>query len=543
MENFDIIYIGHDYSNISKTKYILSNNFKNELEKKLETAILKNGIVEDNSIFGNILNVFLNKSENLKVISRSSETKLYQDNNERFDGVVGVLTNTISMSAEEILGSEKTDDIDKSKIDINIKLQIHSRMDINEDVGADGMQENIEKPYFLSTLLLYGNLDNPTDEDIPNSYEDVFDFLLIFWFFQQIKDVCDKGFYRTYQRIERNDTRLKGTIDFARHIRLNLGQDNGKIAYSYREHTVDNFLNHLILSAYRCLKRKYPSLFDKLITSPQNSNVRDYISSLENMLSYTNNRDSMLLFKNAKPISHPFYTEYEALRKTCIMILQNEGISIFDDGNENSSKGILYYIPDLWEDYLEALLREKIDKGIDMESQDEIKIFDKKNTAKPDFVFYNDKEKKEPFMILDAKFRPKWEEAISGKVLYLDDYDKCIRDMNTINAHSTGVIFPVSGSEKIEQDEQNQDYSHKISEFNRYDRFYTFPIYVPRIKQNASYEKWYGEFMKSAGRDLKKIVGKINEERDRYKERKGKLKKLSENLSKEKCEEIFQMFF
>ena len=36
-----------------------------------------------------------------------------------------------------------------------------------------------------------------------------------------------KGLYKTYQRFEKNDDKLKGTIDISRHIRLNLGLPSG----------------------------------------------------------------------------------------------------------------------------------------------------------------------------------------------------------------------------------------------------------------------------------------------------------------------------
>ena len=59
---------------------------------------------------------------------------------------------------------------------------------------------------------------------------------------------------------------------------MNLGMDNGRVAYSYRENTVDNMLNHLILAAFDYLKEKYPYIVD--------NNVDDEMLAELNHLKY-----------------------------------------------------------------------------------------------------------------------------------------------------------------------------------------------------------------------------------------------------------------
>lgn len=99
-------------------------------------------------------------------------------------------------------------------------------------------------------------------------------------------------------------------------------------------------------------------------------------------------------------------------------------------------------------------------------------------------------------MILDAKFKPDWGEIIFGQKSIssvLEDYDKCIRDMNSINAHACGTVFPTNidmSSELITL------VKHDVSEFNSIDKFYTFPIIVP-LSENGNqtgYSKWFDEF-------------------------------------------------
>lgn len=81
------------------------------------------------------------------------------------------------------------------------------------------------------------------------------DTLLVSMFLHQLNCAAKKGFYRTYRTYKKNDSRLRGTIDIPRHLKENLLLNNGKVAYSYREYTVDNPVNELIFAAYYYVKK------------------------------------------------------------------------------------------------------------------------------------------------------------------------------------------------------------------------------------------------------------------------------------------------
>ncbi|MGX9373163.1 hypothetical protein [Mycoplasma sp. 3398] len=73
-----------------------------------------------------------------------------------------------------------------------------------------------------------------------------------------------------------------------------------------------------------------------------------------------------------------------------LKILRNEAISVFNGVNLNKAKGILFYIPTLWEIYLEEFLKSD---EYTLFSQYKIKIIDYsgdrifKQTTLPDYVF------------------------------------------------------------------------------------------------------------------------------------------------------------
>jgi hypothetical protein len=164
---------------------------------------------------------------------------------------------------------------------------------------------------------------------------------------------------------------------------------------------------------------------------------------------------------------------YEDLRKLCLSILRFEGISPFDQ-ESGETEAILYYIPNLWEEYLEFnFFQPKIFKVFEVQCQAELKVLSEIN-IRPDFVIF---KRNIPIAILDAKFKPSWSEKID-----LDDYTKCIRDMNAFNAKITGVIYPTNSDNNFLISQ------HRISQFNQQDIFFRIPLVLPEIKDQNFYE-------------------------------------------------------
>ncbi|MBR1382543.1 MAG: hypothetical protein IJ555_01830 [Ruminococcus sp.] len=81
--------------------------------------------------------------------------------------------------------------------------------------------------------------------------------------------------------------------------------------------------------------------------------MREVIALLKREKGFSKYKREFLIRKCENPISHPYYTEYEDIRKICLSILRGEGVSVMS-GSGDEISGILYYIPDLWEEYLES---------------------------------------------------------------------------------------------------------------------------------------------------------------------------------------------
>lgn len=415
-------------------------------------------------------------NDNLRAKDKDSRGK-------RLNGIIGVI------SGSEIIDIKGNTDVpdseDVSRYNINIELRIKSRMDRDDN-------------YFFLYSLLNLNRNISHNRKVFSSEDEMFDYLLIDVFADAICQVIPKGHYRCYQRFEQNNDRLKGTISIANHIKNNMGNDNGCIYYSYRENTAGNYFNALLLRAYEYLKEKYPDLVEEKLDS--DVGIKDYLIVLKYQITDVFRIDTnTLLMKNLRPIAHPFYSEYEELRKLCFYIFRDLGLSLFDETGKNEVRGFLYYLPDLWEQFLEECVKSELKKNTFLnpkEKQITRKYYG--GDSRPDYSFSIDPESKETFLILDAKFIPDWVDSLKHKTFsrQKNNIDKCIRDMVAANALATGVVFPIASNEWDSNDNLYEDerIKRELSCYNTRQYFYTFPVVIPMAEDGETYLNWEKRF-------------------------------------------------
>lgn len=362
--------------------------------------------------------------------------------------------------------------------DYDVTLQIHSRFDKDD------------KAYFLSAMLLSDDeLENMfKNERVATTEPRVFEILLLYLFQIQLEAAAAKGIYRRYVRFENNDSRPHGIIDISRHIKENGSLNNGKVAYNYRELTANNYINKLILAAYGKLKIMFPALTEKHIESK----FLPFFKQLNTEIDSSNIDIRHIVSNNLDPITHPFYHEYEALRKTCLKILRDEGVSIFGAECCDEVDSLLVYIPELWEKYLEKYINKVLPERLSLRAQAEKKyrFGEHERKAIPDFVFYRGNE---PIAILDAKFKPWWKNcfirpaSLSDKIAkeMAEDRKKCYRDMAVFNAESTGVIFPCNEPEPTKEKPKTMLKEGIVSP-----HFYMSRIIIPQIADRG-FPDWY----------------------------------------------------
>ena len=280
---------------------------------------------------------------------------------------------------------------------------IRSRFDVNESCEFS--------KYMLNKALgLKANILQKVEPSVGRG--EILDLILAIIFAIQIARAYRKGIYRRYRTYENNDSKLKGRIDVARHIRLN-PIFNGNIAYSSREYTADNDMNRMILTAYTSLQKRQPGLMREL--EKKYTPVKDFISQLKNIMQPASRQEARkLVQKERKKITHAVYSDWESVRKTAILILKYMGIAPEDDGTNVS--GILINMNYIWERYLVQIVKEKIENKYQIEGKKLFETFfcpgQKPKKLYPDLVI---SDKNGPLLIIDAKYKNEWENVASNK--------------------------------------------------------------------------------------------------------------------------------
>lgn len=291
-----------------------------------------------------------------------------------------------------------------------VHLSLYPRIDKEDEYDSI-------KPYVLIYMLKHvlPDIFIPDSDAESTIGEDdaLWKYLSVYQFKKLLIELNQLGFYSSYVKIKKNDERVRGSIDFPRHIKLNLGQKNGKIAYSYRKKTTDNPLNQLILRTYELLKKKLPNT-----AIEDNQAFMSIISELKYQApGYSSISDDAVVKQNLKPMTHPYYLKYDSMRKLCLNIFRNTDSAIgVETDDEYKVRGYLINMNQLFEDFVKKAILDKCFSNMSVEDQYEISLsngklkhekYDVNNppnegTIRPDFVVSSEQS----VIVFDAKNKP-----------------------------------------------------------------------------------------------------------------------------------------
>lgn len=226
-----------------------------------------------------------------------------------------------------------------------LKLNIRSRF-----TSADGAGSN---DFFLHYLMLKTNEFNFIEQYYPFAKTDSALDFLPFLFTKFLTNALNQGLFKQYQRHHYNNSRPRGTIDIAAHLKLNM-PFTGKIAYSTREFSYDNPITELIRHTIESIRNK-PELRDLLYLT---RTTQEAVKQIEAATpSYSPNNLKQVLADNTRPLHHPFFTAYEPLQYLCKAILHNKIMRYANITQQNDEiYGVICDISYLWEEYLATLL-------------------------------------------------------------------------------------------------------------------------------------------------------------------------------------------
>ena len=358
---------------------------------------------------------------------------------------------------------------------------------------------------FEQTMASRGKLFS--DMELLASEVEIWDLLLMTAFLHQLHDALKKGVFRQYRDYEHNNDRIKGRIDIARHIRMNI-PFAGKVAYTSREYSVDNPVNVLILRALHDLDRRHHALLQRLIH--RDPLLRQGINLLKSEIPDWQRITNHTAMHNAKrKVAHSVYREYEPLRKTACAVLKQMGATSFqtpDPAEETNPNyrvsGILIDMPKLWEEFLHNTIFKAYTGQTGGYKQEKLGIIGYKRFAEPDFLL------QKQGIVLDAKYKAHWGNTLKGEdwgYLRNDTY-QIISYALIFDCTYCGVIFPASS--ETPHDPVKEPLEVSISKYCQ-DRFFVrIPYYIPQVTDN---EKSYRNAFHDSNQEVIKRLQALEE--------------------------------
>ena len=326
------------------------------------------------------------------------------------------------------------DDIENSAIieldEVNNKIYSNNIMGF---IGYNDTQIKItsrfaseDEDYFLHYMLqkvFYSNIFNweyTTERDYS------FDFL-IYMFTHFFQKAIRQGIFKSYQKREYNDANARGTIDINRHIKNNI-PFGGKVAYKTREYSHDNNITQLIRHTIEYIDAKSKGILN--INEDIKSGVFQIIEATKR---YDENKRQNIIGKNLKKLNHPYFYEYEPLRKICIQILRHEELKYGRE--ENKIYGILFDGSYIWEEYIWTILKDLNFKYPENKTgKGGINLLEKDWEVFPDFYKINNEKN----IVLDTKYK-----RLENKDIDRNDKHQIISYVYTLGAKIGAFIYPI----------------------------------------------------------------------------------------------------
>ena len=364
----------------------------------------------------------------------------------------------------------------------DIPIAIHSRFDSSE------------KQFFLHYMLqkvLGINILNFKNQMGP---DELWEFL-IYVFPYCLERALRQGLFRAYRQHECNDSKVKGAVDVARHLKLNL-PFNGKIAYRVREYSADNPVTQLIRHTIEFIRSDHR----RSTILRCSAEIKDAVTQIVAVTpSYSGQERQKVIFQNLRSNNHPYFTEYTFLRNLCLRILRHDKVSIGND--DQHIKGIVFDGAWLWEEYLATMLTKMGYEHPENKTGKGRRYLFKDNSGwiYPDFIGEN--------AVLDAKYKP-----LDDKKISREDRFQMISYMHVLKKDFGYLLYPFTPKNNSSENDSDEKKLKTLNGFGG--QMGTIDFILP----DASECEW-GEYcnqMKNAEENFCKEVEK-NIPKDKWK--------------------------
>lgn len=344
--------------------------------------------------------------------------------------------------------------------------------------------------------------------------------LSVYLFPVALKQAVAKGLFKKYRHREYNDANIRGDIDVARHLRLNV-PFSGRVAYSTREYLADNPVMQLVRHALEYIRSgRYRSVLT------HDEDTKNAVTAVVAATpEYAKSARVRVINQNLRPVRHPYYSEYTFLQKLSLMILRHNRISHGEGRNDIA--GVVFEGAWLWEEYVNKLLSgafgSRLLHPLNKLRKDPVYIYKKANSpgkspVYPDFILDRNSGEQISNCILDAKYkRVYWEDEAGDSHFGIqrDDRNQMIGYMYITKAKNGIFVCPMNEVERRvacqakESELDASDNVYSAGELHGHGgRIFVVPFTVPQIDANCDYGK-FRENMQSAEKDFQEKMLKI----------------------------------
>ncbi len=452
------------------------------------------GITYDNNV-GDISNIFNNYNESYK-------DQLLNISGRKID----------DLSSEEsllIYTKKEKDDVESSCI---FHITSDNRLITNNIAGFIGTENTTlsiksrfakkdNNDYFLHYMLQKVFNINLTSLEHNTDMDSVFSFMP-YLFKHFFINALTQGVYKKYVWNKYNDSRVKGSIDIARHIKYNF-MNNGRIAYNLREHSYDNNITQLIRHTIEYIKNN--SMYSFIL---EDEEIQPFIKDiLYATASYSQNSRQNIINQNIKSHIHPYYYQYEPLRKICLQILMQDDLKYGKD--ESKIYGVLFDTAWLWEEYLAVLLQQV--KGAEhthnKQNNGSINMLEEEWQAFPDYYIKD-------YVVMDAKYKH------MNKLADIDrnDRNQILAYMYILGVKNGIFIYPDENNSYDDSKPLNDKYNNNLKDHQHQVHKYAFRIPQGSIKNMQDFkekiieeEKKFIEYIKGFMKHKENIKQAVNQ--------------------------------
>lgn len=240
-------------------------------------------------------------------------------------------------------------------------------------------------------------LDNSVNENSrKTNSESTLSYILAYMFLTSFKAAFAMGIPTEYQTIKERGFNVRGKLDINRYIQKDMYSD-GKLSYSFRQR---EYVQDIIDVLYRTM-----SVLEK--SHGFSTEQTKFCRQLKELRSGKRvSPETIRRIEKHRSLNNPMYSRYKRTLFYARLILEQKDIIQDDDSDSKNYQGFLADLSQLWEVYLEKILRDRLEGRYVVEAQERLELYKEAFYARsnyPDIVIK--KPEGTVVAVIDAKFK------------------------------------------------------------------------------------------------------------------------------------------